>query len=59
VQLGQRVALIGIAEKQYGHSLVAGAAAGTGFFHRFTWRITRKITNATIKKSITVFRNNP
>ena len=32
VQLGQRVALRGIAVKHLGQSLVVGAAAGSGFF---------------------------
>ena len=35
VQLGQRIAFIGILEKQYGHSFVVGAAAGATSSLRF------------------------
>jgi hypothetical protein len=44
VQKGQRVALIGIAEKQNGHSLVVGAEAGASafFFILLIQRMTRK-----------------
>ncbi len=61
VQCGQRVALMGMLKRQYEHSLVEGAA-GAGFGWRcilLICRTSKKIANATIRKSITVLRNSP
>jgi hypothetical protein len=51
--------LEGITERQYGHSLVVAGTGAGSFFSLFTWRISRKITNATTMKSRTVLRNAP
>src|SRR5574341_1989975 len=61
VQCGHRSALMAILEQQYGQSLVVGTAgAGAGCrFNRFTWRMSRKMAKATMRKSITVLRNSP
>ena len=61
MQCGQRVALIGIDERQYGHSLTTGAAAGFSSPRRilFTARTIRKTTKATIRKLITALKKRP
>jgi hypothetical protein len=64
VQCGQRVALIGIVEKQRGHSLVVGSAGAAGAcssrcFSEFIALIIRKIQNATMMKSIVTLMNEP
>ena len=59
VQFGQRFALIEIALKQYGQSFVVGSVTRTGFFSLLTDLMIRKITKATMVKSITVLRNTP
>src|SRR5690242_20636182 len=59
VQFGQRVALIGMTLKQYGQSFVVGSAGGGAFFRLLKPLMIRKITKATITKSITVCRNTP
>jgi len=56
VQWAQRVALIGMADKQCGQSLVVGAGADAGFFIAFIWRMSKKSTNAMIKKFRIVLR---
>jgi hypothetical protein len=59
VQCGQRVALIGICDRQCGQSLVVGAAGASSCFFsvkRLTCFINKKMAKATIKKSMTVFR---
>src|SRR5579871_3869796 len=53
VQCGQRVALMGIVEAQYGHSFVVGAAAGASSL-RLSWLMPR-----TRRKLIIVFTNTP
>jgi len=59
VQFGQRVALIGMVVKQCGHSFVVGSAgAGCGFI-RFIVRTIRKMTKATMMKSMMVVRKMP
>jgi hypothetical protein len=57
VQCGQRVALMGMADRQWGQSLVAGA--GAGFRKRFICLMIRKIANAMIKKLRMVLRKIP
>jgi hypothetical protein len=47
VLCGQRVALMGIADIQYGHAFVVVAATG-GFWSRLTWRISKEIAKATM-----------
>ena len=59
VQLGQRFAGMGIAVEQKGQSLVVGAAATGARCNLFAVRTTRKMTNATIRKLMIVFRNCP
>jgi hypothetical protein len=59
VQCGQRVALSGTTDRQYGQSLVAATVASCSFLRRFTWRISMNTTKATIRKSKRVFRNTP
>lgn len=61
VHAGQRLAATGIAVQHCGQSLVAGAGAGAGGagMNRFTCFTIRKITNAMIKNSITVFMKRP
>ena len=51
---GQRLALIGITEKQNGHSFVDGGGGAAAGLKRLACRISMKITNAMIKKLITV-----
>jgi hypothetical protein len=61
VQFGQRTALIGIAVKQKGQSLVVGAAGGTSFF-RCIWLMifTNKNTaKAIMRKVIMLLINKP
>ena len=52
VQFGQRVAMTGIVEKQYVHSLVVGTAGGTASarFSLFMVRMRRNTENATTMK---------
>jgi len=57
VQCAQRVAFIGIADRQCGQSLVVGA--GAGFFIAFIWRMSKKSANATIKKFRIVLKKIP
>jgi len=59
VQFGQRVALSGTADKQYGHSFVVGAAAGAGFLREFAALMIMNMAKAMIKKLITAFKNDP
>src|SRR5512139_145166 len=61
VQFGQRLAGMGMAVQQKGHSFVVGAAAGAGAsrFILFMPRITRKIAKATIRKLMMVLTNTP
>src|ERR1017187_3536345 len=63
VQWGQRVALIGMVEKQRGHSFVVGSAAtgacSSRCFMVFIALMTRKIQNATMRKSMIVLMNEP
>jgi hypothetical protein len=61
VQWGQRVALIEIVDRQYGHSFVVGSAGSSSSFRssRLIWRTIKKIAKATMTKSITVLMNNP
>lgn len=59
VQLGQRVALIGICVKQCGHSLVVTSAGAGGAFRRLAALTTRKMANAMIMKSMIVVMNTP
>jgi len=62
VQYGQRVALIGMLDRQYGHSLVVGAGGGASSFPwlmRLTRRTTKKITRDTIRKSRTLLIKIP
>jgi hypothetical protein len=59
VQFGHRVALIGIAVKQNGHSLVDGGAGGGTCLNRLICLTNKNITKATIRKSIIVLINIP
>ena len=60
VQCGQRVALMGPFDKQYGQSLSVGALGTSGFAVIWlTARINKKRANATITKLITVLMNAP
>jgi hypothetical protein len=60
VQAGQRVALIEISVRQYGHVFVVTSASFSSFFSSlFIWWMKRKITSATIRKSMIVLRNKP
>src|SRR4051812_43868664 len=60
VHAAHRRASAGTIDRHSGHSRVFGASiSGTGPFSRFTCRMIRKITNATIRKSTIVFRNTP
>lgn len=58
VQCGQRVALIGMEDRQYGQSFEAGAASGLRV-SRLICRTNRKITKATMTKSRMALRNRP
>ncbi len=53
VQCAQRVALIGIADKQCGQSLVVGAAAGAGLCSLLACLTIRKIAKAMMRKLVT------
>jgi hypothetical protein len=61
VQLGQRVAWMGIAVKQKEQSLVVGTAGGASscLFKRLILRITIKMAKATIRKLMIVLMNTP
>jgi len=59
VQCAQRVAFIGIADRQCGQSLVVGAGADAGFFSAFIWRMSKKSANAMIKKLRIVLKKIP
>jgi hypothetical protein len=59
VQCGHRVALIGMLDRQNAHSRVEGAGSSCLRFILLICLITRKITKATSRKSITVPRNTP
>jgi hypothetical protein len=59
VQCGHRVALIEMVDRQNAHSRGAGAGSSCLRFILLICLITRKITKPTIRKSITVPRNNP
>lgn len=60
VQFGQRTASMEIVLKQYGHSLVVGGPAGAGLAcRRLICLISRKITRATMTKSIRLLMNAP
>jgi len=52
---------MGMADRQCGHSFVAGAVAGASsfFFKEFIPRIRKKMAKATIRKLTTVFTNSP
>ena len=52
MQCAQRLALIGITDRQYGHSLVVGSPGLTSLGRRilFIERIIMNITKATIRK---------
>ena len=60
VQLGQRVAAMGICEQQYGQGFVVGAAgAGAGPRSLLNCCTSRNTANATIRKLMIVFRKTP
>ena len=60
VQCGQRVALIGIAVKQKGQSLVVGSAGASSCFSSlFIVRTSMKTANATMVKLTTELMNTP
>jgi pyrroloquinoline quinone (PQQ) biosynthesis protein C len=61
VQFGQRVALIGIAEKQYAHSFVAGATGGASSSRLILLMVrTRRNTAKAIRmKLMIVLMNTP
>lgn len=61
VQKPQRVALIGISEKQCGHSLVVGSSGGasSSLFSELIPLMSRKTANATIRKLMIVLMNIP
>src|SRR5438309_8650779 len=60
VQWAHFIALTGIADRQWGQSLVIGAAAaGAGSCKRLTCLMTRKTANATIKKLRILLRKMP
>lgn len=59
VQLGQRTALIGMIEKQKGHSFVTGTVGGVCRFSLFTLLTRRNIEKDTIKKVTTVLIKSP
>jgi hypothetical protein len=58
VQFGQRTAPSGIVNRQYGQGFVVGAASGPRCM-RLTWRTTRKMTKATMTKSMIVLMKIP
>jgi hypothetical protein len=61
VQNAQRDALIDMAEKHLGHSLVVGSSGGasSSLLSLLIPRISIKTAKATIKKLITVLKNMP
>ena len=60
VQCGHRFAANGIGIAHCGQSRVVGAAAGAGFLpQRFTCCTSKNTANATIKKLMMAFKNNP
>lgn len=59
MQFGQRFAGIGIAVKQKGQSFVVGFAGAGALCSLEAARTTMKMTKATIRKLITVFKNCP
>lgn len=61
VQCGQRVALIGMFNRQYGYSLVVGSAGRSCSFSLslLIWRMRRNTTKATMTKLMIVFTNTP
>ena len=60
VHAGQRLAASGIAVQHCGHSLVdTGGRRRARGMNRFTCFTMMKITNATIRNSITVLMNSP
>ena len=61
VQLGQRVALMGMAVKQNGQSFVVGSAGGASSvrFREFIPLITMNMAKATIRNEMIVLRNTP
>src|SRR5512146_1103947 len=61
VQWPHRVALIGIVDRQCGHSLVVGTAAGASsfFLRAFMPRIRKKMAKATMRKLTMVLISSP
>src|SRR2546428_6357477 len=62
VQWAHRIALGGMLDRQKGHSLAVAAGAGGGASARFIpliARVKRKITKATMRKSIQVLIKDP
>ncbi len=59
MQLGQRVAGIGIWLLQNGHSFVVGAGVSFGLRNRITAFTMRNITRAMMRKLISVLMNAP
>ena len=61
VQCAQRVASIGISDRQRGHFFVVGSAGGASsfFFAAFMALTTMKMARATMMKSSTVLMNVP
>jgi hypothetical protein len=56
VHAEHRWARAGTIVRHSGHSRVFGASGSTGPFSRFTCLMSRKITNATMRKSTIAFR---
>jgi len=61
VQCGQRVALIGMLNRQYGQSLAVGSAGGASSFllSMLICRMRRNTAKATMMKLMSVFTNTP
>ncbi len=59
VQNAQRLAPAGTADRQYGHSFVAGAAGGAGFLKRLTCLTRMKMAKEMIRKLIISLINMP
>ena len=56
---GQRVAFNGMLDRHAGHSFVVTGASSFFAVNLFTWRMTRKMQKAMIRKFIILFINNP
>jgi hypothetical protein len=59
VHCGQRVAWVGMLEKQYAHALTSGGSSSGWRFMRFIALMMRKTTKAIMRNSIATWMNCP